>query len=964
MTRSKSRSPISKVTPLRRSRRLRFDVLEDRRLLAGIDVFVFDDLDGSSVFNPAREGSVAERTVYIDLDNDGRLGGSEPWAVSDHTGHAHFSDIGPGNYSVRLVGSNKSIVQTFPTRPADQGNWSDAAVVTKALQMEGDGSVWTISGNALTRIDVVQNRILSSISFGAASIVDAALVSSASGELTGYALTRNPDQSQALWNVSTSGEGSKQLTSVNVETTSQLVSVGSKILAVSRGSGTIVSLVDSETPSSAVVLKDLGITSLSSNATVTSSGVSSFLVAETGAGTNRLSLYGLNGDRGQLLGERSFASRLLSASVSRGGDFIAASTADDFWILSPRIGLPTLAILPEAVGPIGFDPLRGLLFTGTNSSPSNLSSWNTSTWTQSQSIFIANGGTLSEAKLLLDGTGSQLVVSQNNAIYTQSLAVATAAVATVSGNRITQLQIGLRSIGANRVPELNDLDPIAVDEDGNLNIDADRIRSNSSDLDGDSLVYLVRTNPSYGLLNLNQDATGVYTPFANANGRDSIAIQAYDGRDWSTSRILPIVINPVNDVPSGISFSVDSVSENPSLGTALAGIRTLDPDTDADYRYEVDDPRFSVADGFLRLVQGTINFENEPIIVLAVTGFDRQHPSDIISRQITLSVRDVNEAPSGVSTPNSLTQPELTNDLVLGRVFAIDQDENEQYSWSVSDPRFEIVNGILRLTEGSVLDFESEPYLQLVLRGTDSHGEFSIEETVTVSVTDQDDEPTGISFVGAFSIQENDPGRAIGNARVLDPDRGEAYSISVNDSRFEVVRGVLQLRPGAEIDYTESGYLDLMLTATSLQSGIRISESLRFDVVPDPTPHHNDVNPYDVDGDGVLTPLDPLVVINHINDNGIGPIEEPEGEGPLPDLDVDGDGEVTPLDILILINKLNQRIEDDEESGSGESDGEGESAKFVAAKVPMSQPSLLDASLASYLSDLSDEIGPRKTRRR
>ena len=139
-----------------------------------------------------------------------------------------------------------------------------------------------------------------------------------------------------------------------------------------------------------------------------------------------------------------------------------------------------------------------------------------------------------------------------------------------------------------------------------------------------------------------------------------------------------------------------------------------------------------------------------------------------------------------------------------------------------------------------------------------------------------------------------------------------------------------------------------------------------------------------------MTPLDPLIIINHINNNGIGPIEQPgEGEGILPDLDVDGDGEVTPIDILILINKLNQQNSaegeeeepptTDEESELPELlEAEGEGApvfesepKLSSALQPsqmtaVSQPvnSLNDDSLASYLSDLSEEVSSRKLRRK
>jgi hypothetical protein len=79
-----------------------------------------------------------------------------------------------------------------------------------------------------------------------------------------------------------------------------------------------------------------------------------------------------------------------------------------------------------------------------------------------------------------------------------------------------------------------------------------------------------------------------------------------------------------------------------------------------------------------------------------------------------------------------------------------------------------------------------------------------------------------------------------------------------------------------------------------------------------------------------VTPLDPLIIINHINSHGSGPVMPGEGESGG-DMDVDGDGRVSPLDILIIINAINSnRHEMDGKQGARNSGtgrppgGEGE----------------------------------------
>jgi len=71
-------------------------------------------------------------------------------------------------------------------------------------------------------------------------------------------------------------------------------------------------------------------------------------------------------------------------------------------------------------------------------------------------------------------------------------------------------------------------------------------------------------------------------------------------------------------------------------------------------------------------------------------------------------------------------------------------------------------------------------------------------------------------------------------------------------------------------------------------------------------PYQNALNPLDVNSDGGVSPLDALVVIAELNDNGARHLLPPE---PLLDLppyyDTSGDMFLTPIDILVVLNFLN-----------------------------------------------------------
>lgn len=61
-------------------------------------------------------------------------------------------------------------------------------------------------------------------------------------------------------------------------------------------------------------------------------------------------------------------------------------------------------------------------------------------------------------------------------------------------------------------------------------------------------------------------------------------------------------------------------------------------------------------------------------------------------------------------------------------------------------------------------------------------------------------------------------------------------------------------------------------------------------------------NRFDVNGDGIVSALDVLIIINHLNQQGGGPAPDPNQP---PYMDVDGDGDVDANDALEVIMYIN-----------------------------------------------------------
>lgn len=108
-----------------------------------------------------------------------------------------------------------------------------------------------------------------------------------------------------------------------------------------------------------------------------------------------------------------------------------------------------------------------------------------------------------------------------------------------------------------------------------------------------------------------------------------------------------------------------------------------------------------------------------------------------------------------------------------------------------------------------------------------------------------------------------------------------------------------------------------------------------FQVTISGPPFQNPVNSLDVTGDGSVSPIDALRIINFINRFGSQPLPNPNALTAPDYLDTSGDGFVSSVDALRVINFLNSNSPPPTGEGEGEGDGIAPASfsSFVAAPV-------------------------------
>lgn len=301
----------------------------------------------------------------------------------------------------------------------------------------------------------------------------------------------------------------------------------------------------------------------------------------------------------------------------------------------------------------------------------------------------------------------------------------------------------------------------------------------------------------------------------------------------------------------------------------------------------------------------------------------RENPTPAFRPVLTIdfTAPSVNMPPSDITLDNASVaeNTDTASPVVVGTLAAIDPDAGDSHSFTLvtgsgdtDNASFQVTGTRLQFQAGVTLDHEAQSTYAVRVRATDSGG-LTFEKSFVISVTDVNEAPTDI-LLSRSIIANRTPGATVGRLEAVDPEQADTHAYTVSDDRFEVVGDILKLKDGIAVDSDTEPTLSIEITATdSGNPPASAAKGFTLTVTRSSAPFQNPINANDVNGDGFVSPLDALILINYLN----------EGNKILPDnledpprfLDVNGDDHASPIDALIVINVLN----DASSSGEGES---------------------------------------------
>ncbi|NTW01615.1 MAG: hypothetical protein HGA19_09925, partial [Oscillochloris sp.] len=245
-----------------------------------------------------------------------------------------------------------------------------------------------------------------------------------------------------------------------------------------------------------------------------------------------------------------------------------------------------------------------------------------------------------------------------------------------------------------------------------------------------------------------------------------------------------------NDPPSDIALSASSVDENQTSGTTIGTLSATDADS-TNFTYSLvtgtgstDNASFSITGTTLKTA-AVFNYETKASYSIRVRATDDGTPNMSFDKVFTITVNDLNEAPTDISlTPSSVVENAVIGTTV-GTLSATDPDASSTFSYALiagtgdTDNASFSISGTT-LQTAAVFDYETQNSYSIRVEVTDNGTPgLTFEKVFTITVTNANEAPTDISLAPS-SVNENAAAiTTVGTLSATDPDTGSTFTYAL-----------------------------------------------------------------------------------------------------------------------------------------------------------------------------------------
>ena len=269
----------------------------------------------------------------------------------------------------------------------------------------------------------------------------------------------------------------------------------------------------------------------------------------------------------------------------------------------------------------------------------------------------------------------------------------------------------------------------------------------------------------------------------------SIEVTVTDSGNNTYTDTFTISVLDVNESPTNLSLSSNSIAENQSTGTTIGTFSSTDVDSGDSHSYELvsglgdtNNDSFTLTSGGVLKSKEVYNYEGKNSYSIRVKTTDSGGLTYI--GIFTILITDLNETPSNITPSTVSFQENQSTGTTVTTFTATDVDAGDTHT-------FELVSGVGdtnndsfslntngALTSNEVFNYEVKNSYTIRVKATDSGG-LTHERSVTINITNANEAPTDIILSDNNIPENSSTGTTVGQLSTTDPDTGNTFTYTL-----------------------------------------------------------------------------------------------------------------------------------------------------------------------------------------
>ncbi len=245
-------------------------------------------------------------------------------------------------------------------------------------------------------------------------------------------------------------------------------------------------------------------------------------------------------------------------------------------------------------------------------------------------------------------------------------------------------------------------------------------------------------NGSSGVLTFNSAPNFEAPGDAGTDNVYNVTVQVSDGAGGTDTQAIAVTVTDVNEAPTDVSLSSNTVDENQPSGTPVGNLSATDPDAGATFTYSfcggADDASFSLAGASLQTA-ASFDYESKNNYAICVRAADQGALT--FDKNLTVNVNDVNENPTDIALSNNNVNENQPVGTAVGALSTTDPDAGDSFTYSfcggADDGSFQITGTTLETN--AIFNVLIQSSFAICVRTTDS-GSLFFDKNFTISVND------------------------------------------------------------------------------------------------------------------------------------------------------------------------------------------------------------------------------------